>query len=287
MTDEPVFWLSPKRDFVFKRLLGDPREVEGLADFLQSILSFPPEEYEEVTIVDPHMHRRHPDDKECILDVRVKTRSGHVVNVEVQVGAVPGMMRRMQFYAARLMAEQVKKGDDYTVMPRVVCIAVLDHRLIEEDERYHHCFRLYDPEAGLAYPDSVEIHTLELRKLPSSSDGSALWTWMRFLSSKTSTEFAAAKERSPIMAKMVARLAELSADEAERMLAEARDKAEHDQIARERHALRKGRAEGKAEGEETALRKVALRLLRTGLPKAEIAEATSLSLAEIERLAEE
>ena len=65
-----VEFLSPKTDIIFKLLFGDERSVELLTDFLKSVLRIPADEYDEVTIVDPHLLREYKGDKLGILDVK-------------------------------------------------------------------------------------------------------------------------------------------------------------------------------------------------------------------------
>jgi len=81
------------------------------------------------------------------------------------------------------------------------------------------------------------------------------------------------------MAEAVAVLKELSADERACLRAEAREKWLWDQAAREHASEAKGRAEGHAD--------VARQLLQMKMPLADIAKATGLSEAEVERLASE
>jgi len=265
--------LSPLVDFVFKRLFGDPAYISHLIAFLQSVLTLPADEYEEVTLQDTHINRRFKEDKMCALDVRIKTRSGRTVNVEVQVGTVAGMWDRMEFYAARLVSEEVGKGGKYKGMPQVITVTILTERLVPTDELYHHRFRLYDPDAGVGFPNSMEMHTLELSKLPLASDGSSLWWWLRFLASVTPEDFAAVKERGPDMAEIVVRLEELSASKKMRRLADAREKARRDQAAREQYARDEGRAEG------------ARNMLKAKMPVADVVKFSGLSEADVKRLA--
>ena len=87
------------------------------------------------------------------------------------------------------------------------------------------------------------------------------------------------------MAEAVGRLKELSADEAERLLAINREKWLWDKAARERQALRDGEAKGLKKGLAQKQTEIAERLLGMKMPVADIAAATGLSVANIERLA--
>jgi hypothetical protein len=49
---------------------------------------------------------------------------------------------------------------------RLVTIVIADYDMIDADWFYHHIFKLYDPEKMVPLADVMEIHTLELRKLP-------------------------------------------------------------------------------------------------------------------------
>ena len=82
-------FLSPKSDIIFKLLFGDERSVEMLTDFLKSVLRLPAEDYDEVTIVDPHLLREYDRDKLGILDVKVKTKSKKTIDIEIQLLPTP------------------------------------------------------------------------------------------------------------------------------------------------------------------------------------------------------
>jgi len=71
-------FLPPKNDVVFRLLFGDKRNGDLLRDFLQSVLTLPADDFGEITIVDPHLLRKHPDKKLGILDLKAKTKSGKI-----------------------------------------------------------------------------------------------------------------------------------------------------------------------------------------------------------------
>ncbi len=291
MENAPIDILSPKNDFVFKQLFGDARHTTILADFLQSVLHLPKEEFVGLVVVDPNLNREYKDDKLCILDVRVTTRSGRDVDVEIQLQPSSEFYDRIQCYVARMVAEKVNSGKSYR-LTQSISIVILDHLLLPgEKTRYHHRFRLYDSEAALEYPNSMEIHTLELPKIPLASDSTRLWKWLRFIASKTREEIMPLTEEDPVMSEALVKLLDMSGDLATRRRAEARAKFLWDQAARERDSreegLAAGRAEGKAEGDAEASARIVHRMLQKNVPFAEIAEWTGCPLPEIERLSKE
>ena len=87
--------LSPKNDFIFKQLFGEPERLNLLQSFLQSVLDLPKKEYSRLVIIDPFLKREHLTDKLGVLDVKIHTSSGKVINVEIQVEPQADMWERI------------------------------------------------------------------------------------------------------------------------------------------------------------------------------------------------
>ena len=277
MIEEPLDILSPKNDFVFKQLFGDAKHTAPLEAFLQATLGLPAEEFAGLSVGDPNLNREFEDDKLCVLDVRITTRSGRDVDVEIQVRPSDELCDRIQCYVARMVSEKVKIGGGYKGIPQSISIVIVDHRLWEGDEqRYHHCFRLYDPEAERLYPNSMEIHTLELPKIPQASDGTALWKWLKFISSETREEFESLAGKDAVMTEALLKLLDMSVDLPTRRRAESRAKWLWDESARMRRSREEGEANKQAE--------IARRMMRMHMPVDVVAEATGLSETEVASL---
>jgi len=135
---------------------------------------------------------------------------------------------------------------------------------------------MYDQEAGVEFSDLMEIHTLELNKLPTSTDGTELYDWAKFIDAETEEELDMLTERNPQFGPTVVKLRELSADEKARDAYERREKARRDHNMYVRDAERKGRTEG--------ILNVARRMLGRGKSIEEIAGDTGLTLKEVESL---
>ena len=76
MNKKPL--LPVKSDFVFKLIFGDQRNIDILTGFLKSVLDLPEDEYNRISIVDPHVKKESIDDKFGVLDVKVHTKSGRI-----------------------------------------------------------------------------------------------------------------------------------------------------------------------------------------------------------------
>ena len=267
-----VEFLSPKTDIIFKLLFGDERSVELLTDFLKSVLRIPADEYDEVIIVDPHLLREYEGDKLGILDVKIKTKSKKIINIEIQCKPTAEMRERIVYSTSKTVTEQIKAGDKFQTMKRVISIVIADYLLIPESQKYHNRFVLFDPDNNVEFTDIIEVNTLELKKLPKTDDGTELWNWLKFLSAERKEDLDMIAERSPQVKKAVVRLMELSNDERTRMLYDSRMKMEWDIQGRERLA------------EKNSMLIVAKNLLNMGDSVDKIVTVTGLAHAEIVEL---
>jgi predicted transposase/invertase (TIGR01784 family) len=272
--------LSPRNDAVFKMLFADARDLGPLTDFLQAVLELPAEDYAEVTLADPHLAREGADDKLGILDVKVKTTTGKIIDIEIQVADLPQMRERIVFYLARMVTEQIGEGDSYAKIKRAVCILITDYELVDDNDRYHNRFTLNDPDSGAVFTDLLEIDTLELPKLPATEDSTQLWNWLKFLKATNQEELTMLSDKNPQIKKTVGKLMALSEDERARMLADSREKLRRDIDARVTAGIETGRKEGRKEERLAMARK----LLGRGHPIEEIMEDTGLSRKEIQSL---
>jgi len=268
-------FLSPKSDIIFKLLFGDDKSIEILTDFLKAVLDIPESDYEDVTIVDPHLLRQHEGDKLGILDVKVKTKSKKIIDIEIQVKPKPNLEKRVVLYLSKMVAEQVGAGIDYSKIQRAISIIITDYTLKPNNEKYHNRFSLAD-ETGKQFTDILEVNTLELSKLPETEDGTPLWDWLKFLKSESKEEFDMIAEKNPVINKAVVRLAELSQDERTRMLYESRQMLEWDiEIAKEA-------------AQQAAVKSNSLAIARNALRKNmsidDIVDITGLTYEEIETL---
>ena len=72
-------------DFVFKRIFGDERNIDSLHAFLQAVLDMEEEQLGEIQILNPYVMPESYNDKFGILDLKVKTSEGKIINVEIQL----------------------------------------------------------------------------------------------------------------------------------------------------------------------------------------------------------
>jgi predicted transposase/invertase (TIGR01784 family) len=275
--------LSPRYDVVFKNIFGE-KNIAILADFLMAVLDLPADEYQNIRINDPHLLRRHKNDKLGILDLRIVTKNGKSVAVELQVAPQPSIWKRMEYYNARLLTDQADSGDDYDKINRAISILISYPILIKENKEFHYNFVKHDIRTNITYPDSSEIHMLEVQKAKDAEE-SPLVNWLRFFAAVTEEEFSMVAQTRPAIAEAWGVVQYLSGDEEARRLAEYEEMARRDEVDRRKGAYQEGLQEGRQEGLQKGLFEAAKNLLRMKMPVDDIVKATGLTLDEVKQLA--
>jgi len=265
-------FLPVKSDVLFRLFFADERNEEFLISLLKSMLSLPEDDYHEIEIADPNLLREFNGDKLAIIDVKLHTKTRKVIHIEIQLKVTRELRNRIILYESKLIAEQLGSGDDYDAIKNVISIIITDEELIQFSPGYHHRFTFYDPEAGVEFSDLIEIHTIELAKLPDGTDGTELYDWAKFIDAESDEELEKAAERNQEVKKAMIKFRELTADERARDMYERREKARRDQAAEKKWAIKQREVE------------IARNLLGTKLPPDQIAAITGLTIEEMEAL---
>lgn len=276
-----------KQDVVFKMLFGDKNDTDILSDFLQTVLKYPKDEFEKIEILNPFLYVANIGDKQSIVDVKITTKSGKIIDIEIQVKKMDSMRLRILFYATKLFAGQLKKGEEYEKLKKTINILICtDHILIDENKDYHNRF-LMRADDSTVLTDAMEINTLELKKIP-KGDNSRLVTWLKFLDTDNKEELDMIATQGAGLKKAVDRLIEISEDEKAKAFIEAREKALHDEATLISESRQQGIIEGMEKGMEKGKHdreiEIAKSLLKAGMNSDFIKQHTGLTEEEIQKL---
>ena len=227
----------------------------------------------------------------------LNTTSGKILHIEIQVLEQDDLPERITYYNSKLLATQLKKGRRYRELQNTVSIAIADFEIIKNsDEKYHHVFHIREEETGIKFTDLLEIHTLELTKIPRETDNTKKCDWLQFLEAEREEEFEMIATKNEVIEKAYVELKRLSQDEEIRRIYEAREKAIMDEFSRNKSAEEKGRRQGLQEGRREGMEKgiqvgkqeektqIVKQMLQSGLDNTIIANCTNLSMEEIEKI---
>ena len=228
--------VTPKLDLVFKKIFGDVRNTDILADFLATVLAIKPSDISQIEILDNEII---PDillSKFSRLDLRITINKVTSVNIEIQILNYGNYKERTLFYWAKMYTGELQKNEDYINLKNAISINVIDFNLFDCKE-YHSTFKVFEEHRQELLTDKFRIDFLELRKAKDMKESGSMTDkkqmWMDFLN--TNAEDDETLERlateSPIMKKAVAVLRQMSADEKELYEIKQRGKAVRDEIS--------------------------------------------------------
>lgn len=161
----------------------------------------------------------------------------------------------------------------------------MGNRIIhKKDKKCYRRVAFCDTESGEEYSDLLELHILELSKLPAEQKNEAsIIQWMRFLSGTCEEDFRKMAEKDEYIGEAYELLKNLSADEAKRIEYEAREKAMRDYNSQIHSAERRGREEG---FKELLIQQINKKIKKGKKPK-QIAEELEEEVSVIEKMISE
>ncbi|MFZ3132044.1 MAG: Rpn family recombination-promoting nuclease/putative transposase [Desulfosporosinus sp.] len=122
------FLMSPKNDFAFKLIFGDEKNKDLLIALLSAIIRLPKEDFEGLEIINSELLREFVGDRKGILDVRVKTKLGKQIDIEIQILPTNYMPERTMFYWSKMYINQIKPGDPYHALKKCITINIVDFK---------------------------------------------------------------------------------------------------------------------------------------------------------------
>ena len=159
---------------------------------------------------------------------------------------------------------------------------ILDFIHFPDDDRCYRKIIFCDKDTGEEYTDLLEIHVLELEKLPKEEqDESGIIRWMRFLGAKSREEFEKMAKEDSYIDEAYEMLKHMSADEKKRLEYEAREKAIRDYNSQIQSAEEKGEKRGEQRGERRKAASIITNMLQKGKTPEEIADVTGECLEDV------
>ena len=290
--------LDPMNDFVFKALFGkeDKTSKMLLVALLNDILVPTGEDkIQSVTYLNPFNYKEFDNDKLSILDIKAVTDKDETINIEVQVRPEDNYRKRSLYYWAKAYAESIHEAETYDSLKRTIVINIMGYNAINESDNLHTTFKLLEENEHFILLEDLQIHYLELPKLPDKNvddlEGAELWLSFLKEAAKDSgkVKLNELRGRSEAMSAAIDKLQEISADDRMRELQRSREKARLDMISRVKYAEKQAEERGMEQGLERGIvqaKKETAKSLLDLLDDETIASRVGLPLEEVRALRE-
>ena len=291
-------YVNPFTDFGFKRIFGEEPNKALLIDFLNELLKDEEGEIVELEYLKNEQVGRLPSDRRAIFDLHCRSQDGKRFIVEMQKTKEKYFKDRSLYYTTFPIQDQAIKSDhwDFKLHP-IYTVAMLDF-VFDEDknppDKFRYNVKLSDIETNLVFSNTLTMIYLEMPKFNKPLDRleSQFDKWLYALKHMPSLNQVPEGLQDDVFRRLF-KIAEIAGfDEAESEAYRESLKVYWDlnnsfDTAREEgweKGHEAGRIEGIEEGREEAQRGMARKLLNQGVAPDVIAEASGLSLEELERL---
>jgi predicted transposase/invertase (TIGR01784 family) len=275
--------LKPLNDLIFKKTFGEEETKGNLIALLNAILSKKDrDKLVTLEIVEnKELTAELIGDKTGIIDVRAKTADGTQLEIEVQLTNQHNMDKRTMWYWGEIFTGEIKKGEDYNKLPKVITINIVDFEYIKIPDKFHTTFHLWEDEVkDYMLTDVVEIHFIEMgkfRKLKNKNlEGDKLQRWLSFFREDISEEeLKELMDMDVDIRKAEEKIEYLSSDPETLELYKARERSLHE------------RANMISSAKDETATKIAKNLLNMGLSVEQVAKGSELSIERVVELKNE
>ena len=306
--------INKLNDLFVRYLLGKIGNEKVLEDMVNAALSdFNFEEVKDLEIIDPYNLSENIDLKESIIDIpkgtpsaKAKTKDNKIVIIEIQLYGNIDFVKRIFYYISKNIVNELKEGEDYKNLSRIISINLLNFNLdFGDNGKPHRCFKLIDTKNHNVDLDFIQMHIIEAKRFIEIIEKSTidelkknkLLTWMKFFTSKNLKSIEKElKEANPIMTKVIEEYKRFTSDDKLMRAYDARDAfllGQKIMLNREREeglkegiekGIKKGIKKGKLEGLKEGQISIAKTLKQMNMDDASISKATGLSIKEIRKL---
>ena len=281
MKYEEVYKLS---DLFARYLLGKNGNEDLLTDLVNSTLrEFNFEEVKDLEIIDPFNLSENIELKESIIDIKAKTKNNETVIIEFQLCGNIDFLKRIFYYISKNVINEVKEGENYNNVQKIISINLLDFNLKFGDKgKAHRCFKLIDTKDLNISLDLIQIHILEVKRFIEIIKNSTkeelknnrLLSWMKFFTSDNLELIEdELKEENQIMSKVIEEYRKFTSDDKMMRAYAAREAF----LVGQKMMLRREREDGFDEGIEEGIKRGIEKGKLEGLKEGRIAEQISMA----------
>ena len=281
-------YLDPKADLTFKLVFGEHPDL--VMSLLNALL--PLDDDGQITSVEymtPEMVPENPGKKDSVVDVRCIDEKGRQFIVEMQLYWNEFFQQRVLLNASKAVVRQLKKGEDYNLIQPVYCLNLVNDVGFESGpDEFYHDYAIVNVEHSDRIIEGLRFVFVELPKFKPKTiaEKKMAVLWLRFLTEISgNTEDAPAELLENELTSKALSIVEKSAmSEAQLYAYEKFWMSITDEKGFLEARYNKGRAEGRAEGEQLKALFIAQKMKAKGYTSEDIADMTGLPEEEIKDL---
>ena len=249
LTDPQTRYVNFYTDFAFKKLFGTEANKDLLLSFLNSCFEGT-EHFLDITYLNTENLGVTATERRAVFDVYCETEKGEKILIEMQNGEQQFFKDRSIFYSTFPIREQAKQGKSWDYeLKRVYTICFLNFTF-DNDSDFTHTVKLVDMTTGKVFYDKLSYLYLEMPKYntPLTEESSLYDKWLFAIKHLGDLDERPAELREAIFNRLFEQAEIAKYTPVERQDYEESLKNFRDWYSCLITAVRKGRAEGRAEG---------------------------------------
>ena len=135
--------INPRVDIAFKKIFGVEENKDLLISLINSIVGAE-DQVAEVTLLNPYNLQSFKTDKLSILDIKAKSETGKLFNIEIQITDESDYDKRALYYWGKLYTDQLKVSEEYSTLSKAIGIHILNFTSIPDVANYHNVFHIVE-----------------------------------------------------------------------------------------------------------------------------------------------
>ncbi len=268
-------YINPFTDYGFKRLFGEEPNKDLLLDFLNELLKHEQGTITELTYLKSDKLGSSEEDRKAVFDLYCQNERGEKFIVELQKTKQKFFKDRTVYYSTFPIREQAQRGSDWNFeLKAVYTIAILDFVFDEdqnEPDKFRYDVKLTDTETCQVFYNKLTFVYLEMPKFRKAAREleSRFDQWMYVIRNLNKLDRIPNELREGIFERLfeVAEIARFSAEEVQ---------AYEDSLKSYRD-LKNSLDTAFEEGVEQGIERVAIGLVKEGVPDKTILSTTGLT----------
>lgn len=154
-------------DVVFKAVFGSdtPESKAALIELLNLVLDRNNDPIIDLTYLNPFSIAEAEKEKRIIMDIKVSTKNGELIDIEMQVETTDCYVNRTLYYGCKQLTKGLVRGEDYDKMKKSIVISFIKTKLFPSTIPIHSVFTLREDTIHSQLSDFLELHYIELGKI--------------------------------------------------------------------------------------------------------------------------
>lgn len=282
-------------DVIFKAVFGQdtPESKAALIELLNLILDRTDDPIVDLTYINPFSIAEAEKEKVIIMDIKVTTDSGELIDIEMQVEQRDIYANRSLFYGCKQLTKGLASGEDYDRMKKSIVISFIKTKMFPPEVPMHSVFTMRENSMGHQLSDLLELHFIELGKInwkcrdpEQLSPLEQIGAYIRCSGEQREASFVETlvQKGAKVITMTDNVLRKISEEERLQALREDRETEQIFMRMEKTYSFDKGREQGMEQGRASEKLDVARRMLKEDMEPSVISKITGLSIKEIEEL---